>query len=1040
MLDVLIRLSLRHRPLVLVAALLVLLAGWEVARRMPLEVLPELRKPVVTILTESGGLSPEEVETQVTRPLEAALLGLPGLDRLRSQSDTGLSVLYAEFAWNTDLPAARLLVQERLLTAVQGLPAGIVPQLTPSTSLLGEILLIGVSSSSDNPTPAELRTLADTTLRRRLQSIPGVADVLPMGGGVQQIHILPDPRRLAAHGLTLEEVEAAVAQAAGNATSGWLYLNSRELAVRTLGLTTDLADLRRTPVKTEEDHVILLGDIARVELGIQPPRGDASVDGRRGVILSVDKAPQADTRQVTAQVESALSELRTSLPGVRLTVLFRQADFIETSVRHLQTVVRDGAIIVALVLFLFLLRLRTTLITLTAIPLSFAISFLVFRALGVSINTMTLGGLAVALGMVVDDAIVDVENVFRRWRENRHLPQPRPVLEVVASASSEVRHSILYATILVLLTFLPLIALPGLEGQLFLPAAVAACVSVVASFVVSLTIIPVLCSFALRQNAEAKPEAARDPFLVRWLKTGVERALLPLALNRPFVVLIGTGLLLSAGLALYPTLRQNFLPAFHEGSATVSLVSAPGTSLHASARTGEIAVRLLQQIPEIESIGRRTGRAERDDHIVPVSINEFDLEFKPGGRPRAVVLEEIRTKLGGIPGTLTTVGAPIAHRLAHMLSGTTARLAIKVFGPDLRELQTVGERIEAIARKSPWLRDVALESQAAIPQIAVEVDREQALAYALPAKALGDQIGGMLGGHVATRLLQGEQPLELLVKLPTEWSDTPEELGALPILTPTAQIVPLRAVARVHETTGPGLIQREGALRRIAITANPIAGDWPTLIAKLEADIKAQVQLPPGAFLRFEGEYVAHQAALQRIAIISGAVLLFLAVLLWHYFRSGVLAAQVLINIPLALLGALALTWWLVGEINVATLIGFIAVGGVAARNGILLLSHYLHLMRHEGEQFTRQMVIRGTLDRLAPVLMTALAAALALLPLLFAAGQPGTELLYPVAVALVGGLVSSTLLDLLVTPAVFFHFGRAAAARALRQTAPATA
>jgi CzcA family heavy metal efflux pump len=1038
MLSALIHFSLRQRLLVIAVAFLVLLTGAQIARQMPVDVLPELSKPAVTVITECPSLAPEDVAARVTRPLETSLLGLPGLDRLRSSSDAGLSVIFVEFEWGTDLRHARLLVQERLSNTAPQLPLGLTPGLAPASSLLGEIMLIGLSSSDGKTAPPELRSLADTTVRRSLQSIPGVADVLPMGGGVQQVHVLPDPRKLVAHELSFEEVKQAVARATGDASGGWMTLKSQEMAVRVLGLTIDLADLRRTPVKKEGDHVILLGDIARVELGIQPQRGDASVNGRPGVIMSVDKSPGADTLRLTREIERALDQLRPALPaGVEFTILFRQADFVGHSVRNLQHVVRDGVLIIAAVIIIFLGNIRMTLITLAAIPLSFAISFLVFWWLGVGMNTMTLGGLAVALGMVVDDAIVDVENVFRRWRENRQSHEPRPLLQIVAEASGEVRHSIFYATILVLLTFIPLAVLPGLEGQLFRPVAIATCVSIVASFLVSLTVIPVLCSFAL-QWVKPGASSAPEPLLVRALKQFAQRFVLPLALHRPFFVLGFTAVALSGVVALYPTLRKNFLPAFHENSATVSLVSAPGTSLFASSELGDTAVALLRRIPEVRSVGRRSGRAERDDHIVPVSITEFDLEFHAHGRPRAEVLEDVRRTLGGIPGTLVTIGAPIAHRLAHMLSGTTAKLAIKVFGVDATLAQEVGEKIVEVARGTPGLVDVMLEAQGSVAQIAVVVDRERALAYGLPVTALNEQVTDLISGHVVARVPHGERTMEFLVRLPGQWTDTPEELGSLPILVPSGQVVPLRGVADVRETVGPSVFNRENAQPRLLVTANAAERDWPSLVADLESRLREKVQLPPGAFLRLEGEYEAQRAATQRILQLSGALLLVLGAFLYSYFRSAVLALQVLLNVPLALLGGVFLIWLLGDEVSIATLVGFIAVGGVAARNGVLLLSHYLHLMRHEGEGFTPQMIIRGTLDRIPPVLMTALSAALALLPLVFAAGQPGKELLHPVAVVMVGGLVSSTLLDLCLTPAVFYHFGRKAAARALASKAAA--
>ncbi len=1038
MLSALIHFSLRNRVLVAALALLVLLAGAQIATQMPVDVLPELNKPVVTVITECPSLAPEDVASRVTRPLETSLLGLPGLDRLRSNSDASLSVIFVEFEWGTDLRHARLLVQERLSNAASQLPEGLTPGLAPAASLLGEIMLIGVSSSDGKTSPPELRTLADTTIRRTLQSVPGVADVLPMGGGVQQIHVLPDPRKLLAHELSFDEVKQAVSRATGDASAGWLQLKSRELAIRLQGLTLDLADLRRTPVRKEGDHVILLGDIARVEFGTQPQRGDASVNGKPGVILSIDKSPGADTLNLTRQIENALVQLRSALPpGVEFTVLFRQADFVGHAVRNLQQVVRDGALIVAAVLILFLGNLRMTFITLTAIPLSFAISFIVFRLMDVGLNTMTLGGLAVALGMVVDDAIVDVENVFRRWRERGGQKGMKTLLRIVADASIEVRHSIFYATILVLLTFVPLAVLPGLEGQLFRPVAIATCVSIIASFLVSLTLIPVLCSFALQKtNSGAAP---RDAYLMRLVKRFVARFLLPPALHRPYRVLGMTAVALAAVCALYPVLKKNFLPPFNENSATVSLVSPPGTSLFASAEIGETAVTLLQRIPEISSIGRRSGRAERDDHVIPVSITEFDLEFQNPGRPRAEVLDEVRRTLSTIPGTLVTIGAPIAHRLAHMLSGTTARLAIKVFGVDPTLSHEVGEKLVNVARETPGLVDVMLEPQGSVPQISVVVDRERALAYGLQVTDLNEQVADLIAGHVVARVPNGERTMDFLVRLPSQWTDSPEELGSLPILTPSGQVVPLRGLADIRETLGPGVINRENAQPRLLVTANSTTDDWPSLVSDLERRLQEKVALPAGAFLRIEGEYEAQRAATQRILQLSAALLLVLAACLYGYFRSAVLALQVLINVPLALLGGILLTWIFSGEVSIATLVGFIAVGGVAARNGVLLISHYLHLMQHEGEGFTPQMIVRGTLDRVPPVLMTALSAALALLPLVLAAGQPGKELLHPVAMVMVGGLISSTLLDLCVTPAVFYHFGRKAAALAVSGNADST-
>lgn len=1026
MLQELIRFSLRQRPLILVAAILVLLFGYQTLNQLPVEVLPDMTKPTVTLLTEAPGLAPEEVETLVTQPLESAIQGIVGLDRLRSNSDVGLSLIFAEFAWGTDIYRARQLVQERMQSALSSLPADVKPSMTPVSSLMGEILLVGLrcqkkTSEPGYVSPMDLRTLADWTLRRRLQSISGIAEVLTIGGGIQQIQVQPLPQRLAAFHVTLPELETAVNQAAGNATSGYLQTGPQEIMVRNLAMTTRLDDIAKTVIKTIGSRPVLISDVAEVRHTIQPPRGDASVNGTPGVILSIDKSPGFDTLKLSTQIEAALDELRPSLPdGVTLEILFRQGDFIQHAIGNLKEAIRDGAIMVTLILFLFLLSLRTTTITLMAMPLSFAVTILTFKAFGISVNSMTLGGLAVAIGMVVDDAIVDVENVFRRLREN----PSKPKLEVIAAASSEVRNSILYATVLVILVFLPLLALEGLEGRLFTPIAIATITSMAASFVVSLTVIPVLCSYLLKSGGKDRG----DGFLVRGMKWLVQRTFLKLALGIPILVIALAALLLIASLMLYPMMGKEFLPAFNEGSATLSLASAPGTSLQQSNQIGHIANQLLQRIPEVKSIGRRAGRAERDDHVMPVSVNEFDLEFHPSGRPRQTVLADIRTQLSAIPGTFLTVGQPISHRLSHMLSGTYWKIAVKIFGPDLTVLRQKAAQVRDIGLTLPGLSDVGVEAQVPIPQIQIEVDRDRALAYGLQPGQINQQVSRLIGGQTLAQLREGQRTLDLTLRLPENYRDTPEKLHHLLIDTPQGQRIPLHLLAEVRSATGPNVINRENTQRRIVIGANTSVRDLQSLVTRWETEVREKVQLPAGYYLRFEGEFQAQQAAAKRIALYFSIVLVAITALLYSYFRSLSLALQVMLNIPLALMGGLALTWLLVNNISIATLIGFIAVGGVAARNGIMMISHYLHLMQHEGEKFGRAMIVRGTLERLVPVLMTALSAGIALVPLLLAANEPGKEILHPIAVVIVGGLISSTLLDLMVTPAVFYLFGRKAA------------
>jgi len=1043
MLNHLIRFSLRNRTLVIAAALLVLFLGLRTATELPVEVLPDMTKPTVTILTEAPGLAPEEVETLVTRPLENTLLGVGGLDRLRSNSDVGLSLVFVEFAWGTDIYKARQQVQERLQAAK--LPDNTRSGMTPVSSLMGEILLVGLRSTDNSITPMDLRTFAELNIARRLQSIPGVAEVLAIGGGVKQIHVEPDPMKMQAEGVSLDELETAISRSAGNATSGYLQSGPREIMVRNLAMTADPTDIAASVVKRIGDRIITIGDVATVKFGVATMRGDAAIALKEkgdkqetpGVILSIDKSPGFDTLKLSAEIEKTLVELRPGLPaGIEAEILFRQGDFIENAIGNLKEAIRDGAIMVTIVLLLFLLNLRTTFITLTAIPLSFAITLLTFKWFGISVNSMTLGGIAVAIGMVVDDAIVDVENVFRRLRENASLEIPKSKLEVIATASSEVRSSILYATILIILVFVPLLGLAGLEGRLFQPIAIATIVSMIASFVVSLTVIPVLCSFLLKPK-EGRQHA--DGFLVRALKRFTQATFLRAAFGAPLVVIAAVILMILGAAMLYPSMGKEFLPAFNEGSATISFASAPGTSLQQSNEVGKKAVELLLEIPEVKSVGRRAGRAERDDHVMPVSVNEFDVEFHESSRSREQVFAEIREKLRSIPGTFVNVGQPISHRLSHMLSGVSAKIAVKIHGPDLETLRRLGAQVKEAGESIPGLTDINLEAQVPIPQIRIEVNRPRARLEGLTPGEINDQVSRLLGGSMLGELREGEATVELVMRLPETWRAWPEKIGDLLIQTPDARTLPLSLVADVHEVNGPNVINRENGQRRIVIGANTRVRDLESLVENWQRAVAEQVNLPTGYTLRFEGEYLARQEASKRILILFGIVAVVIAVLLTGYFRSISLSLQVMLNLPLALAGALAFTWWKIDNISIATLVGFIAVGGVAARNGIMMISHYLHLMRHEGEVFGIPLITRGTLERLVPVLMTALSAGIALIPLVLSPGEPGKEILHPVAVAIVGGLISSTLLDLVVTPAVFYLIGRKAAEKALRLDAPAT-
>ncbi len=1050
MLNRLIQWSLAHRPAVIGLATLVLALGVNAAMRLPVEVLPDLTKPTVIILTEAPGLAPEEIEARVTQPLESSLLGVSGLTRLRSNSDVALSLIYAEFDWGTDIYRNRILVQERLQSARERLPEGIYPVLTPVASLMGEILLVGVRSTikPGEPgylPPSDVRTLADWTIKRRLQSIPGIAEVLNMGGGIRQIEIQPDPVRLQAHGIRLAELEAAAAAATGTATGGFLNTGPAEIMVRNLAMTTDLAAIGDTVIRESGDRPVRISDVATVAWGIEPMRGDATVSVHPeksptyGVIMTVTKSPGFDTRSLTAAVKAALADLAPSLPaGIETVVLFQQKEFIDLAMANLRNAIVEAAIMVTIVLFLFLLNLRTTFITLMAMPMSFAISLLVFQWLGVSVNSMTLGGLAVAVGLVVDDAIVDVENVFRRLRENAALSSPQPRLEVIARASSEVRSSILYATVLIVLVFIPLLGLTGVEGRLFAPIAIATIVSMVASFFVSLTVIPVLCSFLLHP---APGRVHADGWLVRALKRLLRATALRLGLDHPLPVLALLGVGVAAAFSLYAGMGKDFLPAFKESTALVAATSAPGTSLEQMNQISDVIEEQILAVPEVARVGRRLGRAERGDHVVPVSTAEFDVDFRAGDdvtRSRQEILNDLKARVQSVPGIFAVVSGPLADRIGHMLSGVSAPVAIKVFGPDLDTLREIGSQIQTIAKSLPGLESAKLDQQSSIPQLRIEPDRERAAAYGIAPGTLTNNLSALLGGKPLAELRDGQRSLNLVLRLPLAWRDSPEKIAQLPIETGDGHSLPLAAIADVREARGPNVIFRENGERRFTIAINPTVRDVGSVVAQLQEKVREQVKFPDGYFVTYEGEFQAQRDATRRILLLSAAVIVVIVCLLAGYFQSLALALQVMLNIPLALVGGLVLTWLLIDNISVATLVGFIAVGGIAARNGIMMLSHYLHLMKHEGEGFTRAMVERGTLERMVPVLMTALAAGIALLPFVLAGDQPGKEILHPVAVVIVGGLISSTLLDFLVTPLVFFTFGRRAAENSIARAAAA--
>jgi len=1048
MLDYLIRVSLAQRALVLAGACVLLAMGYKTVLELPVDVLPDLTKPTVTLLTEAPGYAAEEVETLVTLPLENALMGVTGVTRLRSVNDISLSLIFVEFDWDTDIYQARQFVQERISGLQQELPNDIQPYMTPVTSLMGDILMIGLRDTSGTTSGGELRSLADWTVAQRIRSIPGIAEVVSMGGGVKQIQINPDPEKMLMLGIGFDQLRNAAAESVDNSTGGFLTERAQEIMVRNLAMTTDLDAIGNTVVALENDRPIRLADVADITWDIEPMRGDAGLGvanhdpdgpaakGAAGVIMNIRKSPGFDSIRLTKEVQVVLDELQANLPaGIEIVTLYRQGDFIDLAIGNLEEALRDGAIMVCIVLFLFLLNIRVTLITLTAIPLSLAMTILIFKWMGLGVNSMTLGGLAVAIGMVVDDAIVDVENVFRRLRENANANEPKPRLDVIANASSEVRSSIFYATLLIILVFVPLLALSGVEGRLFTPIAIATMISMASSFVISLTAIPVLSSFLLNPKPGKKH---RDSFLVQGLKFVFKHTWLRFSLSQPILLFLITVCLIGLSAIAYTRMGGNFLPAFREPSVVIAMATAPGTSLKTTTELSATAQDQLLKIPGVETVGYRVGRAERGDHVVPVSTVEFDVEFDDT-RDREEMLIDMRATMKTIPGTFSAFSGPLADRIGHMLSGVSAKIAVKIYGPELDTLRNLGLQVAEVARAIPGLEEARTEQQAAIPQLRIEIDRKRALAYGVTPGHLNQEIAGLIGGETVAKIYEGVRSYDLVVRLPEAWRENPSKLDQLYIDTQSGQRIPLSYVANIRMASGPNTILRENTQRRFVVSINPTISDLNSAVEQLTKEVTQSVSLPEGYAIAFEGEYQAQQEARRVILIASILVLLTITFILYGYFRSAVFVLMVLTIVPVSLIGAILFTSLTLNNISIATLVGFIAVAGISARNNIMMISHYLHLMRHEGETFSREMIERGTLERLVPVLMTALSAGIALVPLVLAAGEPGKEILTPVAVVIIGGLLSSTLLELAITPCIFYFFCKGSAEASIRLNSAAS-
>ncbi len=1017
--------SLRNRLFVMAGALVLIVYGSYALTKLPVDVFPDLNRPTVTLMTEAAGMAPEEVEQLVTYPLETAMNGMPGVSRVRSVSGVGLSVVYVEFDWGTNLLQNRQQIAERLATVREQMPAGVSPQMGPITSIMGEIMLIAMSadvvpgSTAVAASPMELRELADFTVRPRLLSIPGVAQVIPIGGEVRQFQVTPNVAMMALLDVSLDEVERAVRQFGTNTGGGFVDQNRAEYVIRNIGRTTRLEDLRSLVVTVRAGQPILLGQVATLDYAAKFKRGDAGANGKPAVILSVQKQPGANTVPLTQQVEHALGKLdRTLPPGVKAdTVLFRQANFIEASVGNVEDALRDAVVVVALVLFAFLLNVRTTAISLTAIPISLLITVLVFQALGLSINTMTLGGLAIAIGELVDDAVVGVENVYRRLKENRATERPRPVLEVVAAASQEVRSGIIYATLIIILVFIPLFALTGIEGRLFAPLGIAYIVSILGSLVTSITVTPVLCYYLI---PSIKHLSERESPLVRWLKRGDTRLLRWSFGHTGLLVGIAAVAVVLAGFAA-TRLPRAFLPPFNEGTLTLGMTFAPGISLAEANRLGSVAERLILQVPEVKTIGRRTGRAELDEHAEGVHSSEMDVDLRPSDRPKAAVLADIRRHLAILPAAFN-IGQPIGHRLEHLLSGVNAAIAVKIFGEDVDTLRGLADQLRGRLSSIPGLVDLLVERQVRVPQLQVRMDYQRAALYGVTPAAVTDALEKLSNGKVVSQVVDGQKRFDVVLRL-SDAERTTDALSHLLVETPKGR-VPLRTFADVVDDDGPNQILRENGTRRIVVQANTNGADEGSVIAAIRTEL-ARMALPPGYFTQLEGTFQAQENSARLIAGLSLMSLAMVFTVLYSRYRSAVLAAVIMGNVPLALIGSVVALWLSGQPLSVASMVGFITLTGISARNGILKVSHYINLVLHENEAFGPDMVVRGSLERLTPVLMTAFSAGFALLPLMIGADAPGKEILHPVAIVIFGGLVSATLLDTLLTPVLFLKLGR---------------
>ncbi|MEX1192149.1 MAG: efflux RND transporter permease subunit [Brumimicrobium sp.] len=1020
MLNKILQISLHNRLLVLLTALVLTVSGIYITRTMNVDVFPDLTAPTVTILTEAHGMESEEVEKLVTFQIETAMNGASDVRRIRSSSAAGISIVWVEFDWETDIYRARQIVSERIPAIREKLPSGIgEPTMAPISSIMGEVMLLGIRS--DSLSPMELRTLSDWTIRPQIKALGGVANVIVIGGEYKQYQVLANPNQLKHYGVSLEELQSAVEKSNVNTTGGFYNEFGNQYNITGEGRAYKEDDLKNALVKEVNGQAIRIRDVAEVKIGTADKIGDGSLNASKAVIITVTKQPAVNTLELTDRIDQALKKMENTLPeSVEIkSHVFRQADFIDSSIDNLKRTLLEGAFFVTIVLFIFLMNWRTTLISLLAIPLSLLVSVIVLKFLGYTINTMSLGGMAIAIGALVDDAIIDVENVFKRLRQNVSLPkdQRQPVLKVVRDASVEIRSSIIIATLIVIVSFIPLFFLSGMEGRLLTPLGIAFITSVLTSLVVAVTVTPVLCSYLLK-NEKLLQKRSEGTKVERWLRNGYS-GILRKSLKYSKWVIGGTVAVFAVSLVFFFDLGRSFLPEFNEGSLVISVVGTPGMSLEESNKTGTQVEELLLEMPQVEVVTRRTGRAELDEHAQGVNAAEIDAPFTLGeNESKEAFFAKVRKKLSVVPGVNITIGQPIAHRIDHMLSGTRANIAIKLFGEDLTRLYGLGKEVKGIAENTKGLADVSVEQQVEVPQIRITPHRTILASYGMTVADLMYFVEVAFGGEKVGQIYEGQKHFDLVVRYQEKFRGGLEEIRNSLVQTPNGGHIPITEIAEISSVSSPNRISREDVQRKVVVSANVQGRDLRGAVNELQENVKSNVHLPEGYSIKYGGQFESEAKASKMLLISASLAILVIYLLLYFEFKDVKLAGIVLLNLPLALIGGILIVYFTSGIISIASTIGFISLFGIATRNGILLISRYQDLEK-EGET-GESLILKGTLDRLNPIIMTALTTALALIPLALKGDEPGNEIQSPMAIVILGGLLTATVLNLLVIPSVY--------------------